>query len=94
MVDARGLLQAFEEFVQLQQQTLQQQLQLQAGPRVKAPKLDQFLRLSPPCFKGGNDPEAADFWISEIKKKFRTMRCPEEEKVTLAVYMLQERADC
>ena len=88
MIDASGLLQAFEGFVQLQQQTLQQQQQLQAVPLIEAPRLDQFLRLLPPYFRGGNDPEVADFWVSEIEKKFRAMRCLEEEKVKLAVYML------
>ena len=88
MIDARGLLQAFKGFVQLQQQALQQQQQLQASPYIEAPRLDQFLRLSPPYFRGGNDPEVADFWILEIEKKFQTMRCPKEEKVNLAVYML------
>ena len=61
MIDTRGLLQAFEGFIQLQQQTLRQQQQLQAVPHVEILKLDQFLHLSPPCFKGRNDPEAADF---------------------------------
>ena len=41
-----------------------------------------------------NDPEEADVWISEIKKKFWVMRCPEEEKVNLVMYMLQKRTDC
>ena len=88
MIDARGLLQTFEGFIQLQQQALQQQQHLQAAPRIEASRLDQFLRLSPPYFRGGNDLEVVDFWISDMEKKFQAMRCPEEEKVNLAVYML------
>ena len=51
--------------------------------------LDQFLRLSPSSFKGESDPKKANLWIVEVEKKFRVMRCPEEEKVNLATYMFQ-----
>ena len=88
MIDAKRLLQAFEGFVQLQQQALQQEQQLQVAPCIEAPRLDQFLCLSPPCFRRGNDLEVVDFCISEIEKKFQAMWCLEEEKVNLAVYML------
>ena len=42
---------------------------------------------------GENDPEKADFWIFEMEKKFKVMRCPKEEKVNMAIYMLQGQAD-
>ncbi|MQM15362.1 hypothetical protein Taro_048306 [Colocasia esculenta] len=31
--------------------------------------------------------------MREIEKIFQTIRCAEDDKVTLATYMLQERAD-
>ncbi|XP_020259062.1 uncharacterized protein LOC109835498 [Asparagus officinalis] len=34
----------------------------------------------------------AEYWITEIEKVFTYMRCPEEEKVDYAVYMLKECA--
>ena len=47
-----------------------------------------------PSFVGEGGPDKADFWIFEIEKKFKVMRCPEEEKVNLTAYMLQGRDEC
>ncbi|MQL87071.1 hypothetical protein Taro_019603 [Colocasia esculenta] len=47
----------------------------------------------PPSFKGESDPLLAESWMREIEKIFRAIRCADEDKVTLATYMLQERAD-
>ena len=76
----------------MQQQVLQQQLQIVSHYEIRG--LDQFLCLVPPSFVGEGSPDKADFWIFEIEKKFKVMRCLEEEKVNLAAYMLQGRADC
>ena len=56
--------------------------------RERPSSLDRFLRLTPPYFKGESEPDAVDFWIAEVEKKFRVMDCPEEEKVKLATYVL------
>ncbi|MQM11378.1 hypothetical protein Taro_044282 [Colocasia esculenta] len=47
----------------------------------------------PPSFKGESDPLMAESWMREIEKIFRAIRCADDDKVTLATYMLQERAD-
>ncbi|MQM21004.1 hypothetical protein Taro_054034 [Colocasia esculenta] len=44
-------------------------------------------------FKGESDPLLAESWMREIEKIFWAIRCAEDDKVTLATYMLQERAD-
>ncbi|MQM17068.1 hypothetical protein Taro_050036, partial [Colocasia esculenta] len=49
--------------------------------------------MSPPSFKGESDPLLVESWMREIEKIFRAIRCAEDDKVTLATYMLQERAD-
>ncbi|MQL73690.1 hypothetical protein Taro_006056 [Colocasia esculenta] len=77
------------------------QAQLEAQAQVPAPQADhggpsimeRFKRMSPPSFKGERDPLLAESWTREIEKIFRAIRCAEDDKVTLATYMLQERAD-
>ncbi|MQM16650.1 hypothetical protein Taro_049607, partial [Colocasia esculenta] len=55
--------------------------------------MERFKRMLPPSFKGESDPLLVENWMREIEKIFRAIRCADEDKVTLATYMLQERAD-
>ncbi|MQL85293.1 hypothetical protein Taro_017813 [Colocasia esculenta] len=55
--------------------------------------MERFKRMLPPSFKGESDPLLAESWMREIEKIFRAISCADEDKVTLATYMLQERAD-
>ncbi|MQM15429.1 hypothetical protein Taro_048373, partial [Colocasia esculenta] len=59
------------------------------GPSI----IERFKRMLLPSFKGESDPLLAESWMREIEKIFRAIRCTNEDKVTLATYMLQERAD-
>ncbi|MQM09307.1 hypothetical protein Taro_042175, partial [Colocasia esculenta] len=59
------------------------------GPSI----MEKFKRMAPPSFKGESDLLLAESWMREIEKIFRAIRCAEDDKVTLATYMLQERAD-
>ncbi|XP_030440063.1 uncharacterized protein LOC115662033 [Syzygium oleosum] len=54
--------------------------------------IEQFLKLKPPKFNGRGDPEAAPRWVEELEKAFDVLGCTEAEKVTLAVYQLQDSA--
>ncbi|MQM09910.1 hypothetical protein Taro_042793 [Colocasia esculenta] len=51
--------------------------------------MERFKRILPPSFKGERDPLLAESWMREIEKIFRAIRCADEDKVTLATYMLQ-----
>ncbi|MQL89095.1 hypothetical protein Taro_021666 [Colocasia esculenta] len=55
--------------------------------------MERFKRMAPPSFKGESWPLLVESWMMEIEKIFRAIRCAEEDKVSLATYMLQERAD-
>ncbi|XP_056172378.1 uncharacterized protein LOC130139447 [Syzygium oleosum] len=55
--------------------------------------VEHFLKLKPPKFTGKGDPEAAPRWIEELEKAFEVLGCTEQEKVTLAVYQMQEIAN-
>ncbi|MQL71406.1 hypothetical protein Taro_003734 [Colocasia esculenta] len=99
-VDYGVFMQGLVQFMQTQAHTqaaLQAQLEAQAqapaqdhgGPSI----MERFKRMTPPSFKGESDPLLAESWMREIEKIFRAIRCPDEDKVTLATYMLQERAD-
>ncbi|MQL92857.1 hypothetical protein Taro_025493 [Colocasia esculenta] len=57
------------------------------------PMMEMFRRMTPPFFKGESDLILAESWFRETEKIFRAIRCLEEERVTLATYMLQERTD-
>ncbi|MQM22092.1 hypothetical protein Taro_055140, partial [Colocasia esculenta] len=56
------------------------------GPSI----MERFKRMLPPSFKGESDPLLAESWMREIEKIFRAIRCADEDKVTLATYMLHE----
>ncbi|MQL72963.1 hypothetical protein Taro_005306 [Colocasia esculenta] len=94
----QGLVQAMQTQAHTQA-ALQAQLEAQA--QVPVPQADQggpsimerFKRMSPPSFKGESDPLLVESWMREIEKIFRAIRCAEDDKVTLATYMLQERSD-
>ncbi|MQL99352.1 hypothetical protein Taro_032076 [Colocasia esculenta] len=76
---------------------------LQAQVQVQAPAqeagfggvsmMERFRRMTPPFFKGESDPILVESWLRETEKIFHAIRCAEEERVTLATYMLQKRAD-
>ena len=55
--------------------------------------MERFRRMTPPFFKGESDPILAESWLRETEKIFRALRCAEEERVTLATYMLQVKID-
>ncbi|MQM02958.1 hypothetical protein Taro_035732 [Colocasia esculenta] len=92
----QGLVQAMQRQAHTQA-ALQAQLEAQAqvpaqdhgGPSI----MERFKRMLPPSFKGESDLLLAESWMREIEKIFRAIRCADEDKVTLATYMLQERAD-
>ncbi|MQL70641.1 hypothetical protein Taro_002957 [Colocasia esculenta] len=75
------------------------QAQLEAQAQVPVPQahdhggpsiMEKFKRMAPPSFKGESDPLLAERLMREIEKIFRAIRCAEDDKVTLATYMLQE----
>ncbi|XP_030473584.1 uncharacterized protein LOC115691148 [Syzygium oleosum] len=64
-----------------------------AGNRQMHQLVEQFLKLKPPKFNGRGDPEAAPRWVEELEKAFEVLGCTETEKVTLAVYQLQDNVN-
>src|SRR5262249_1206848 len=58
-----------------------------------ASMMERVQRMGPPSFKGESSPDVAEGWIRETEKIFRAIRCLEEDKVPLATFTLQDRAD-
>ncbi|MQM23514.1 hypothetical protein Taro_056579, partial [Colocasia esculenta] len=85
----QAALQAQLEAQQAQAQVPVPQAQDHGGLSI----MERFKRMWPPSFKGESNLLLAESWMREIKKIFRAIRCAEDDKVTLATYMLQERAD-
>ncbi|MQL91704.1 hypothetical protein Taro_024324 [Colocasia esculenta] len=52
-------------------------------------QVEKFLRLQPPTYSGGPNPNTAEHWVHEIEIVFATMRCPAVDKVVLAGYQLR-----
>ncbi|MQM09308.1 hypothetical protein Taro_042178 [Colocasia esculenta] len=52
-------------------------------------QVEKFLRLQPPTYSGGPNPDTAEHWVHEIERVFATMRCPTTDKVVLAAYQLR-----
>ena len=55
--------------------------------------LRQFQNLNPPSFKGATEPAAAEAWVWKLEKMFKILKCTDQQKVELAVYMLEGEAD-
>ncbi|MQL75609.1 hypothetical protein Taro_007971 [Colocasia esculenta] len=52
-------------------------------------QVERFLRLQPPTYTGGPNPDTTEHWIHEIERVFMTMRCPAVDRVLLATYQLR-----
>ncbi|MQM05132.1 hypothetical protein Taro_037940, partial [Colocasia esculenta] len=52
-------------------------------------QVERFLRLQPPTYSGGPNPDTAEHWIHEIERVFMTMRCPTADRVVLATFQLR-----
>ncbi|MQM01479.1 hypothetical protein Taro_034238 [Colocasia esculenta] len=52
-------------------------------------QVEKFLRLQPPTYSGGPNPDTAEHWVYEIERVFATMRCPAADRVVLASYQLR-----
>ena len=66
----------------------------QAVPREDGSSiLEKFLRLHPSSFKGEADPRGAESWLKKLTKIFDAMQIPDERKLTLVPYILEDEAD-
>ncbi|MQL78351.1 hypothetical protein Taro_010779 [Colocasia esculenta] len=52
-------------------------------------QVEKFLRLQPPTYSGGPNPDTAEHWVQKIERVFATMRCPAADRVVLAAYQLR-----
>ncbi|MQM11086.1 hypothetical protein Taro_043989 [Colocasia esculenta] len=52
-------------------------------------QIERFLRLQPPTYTGGPNPDTAEHWIHEIERVFMTMRCPAVDRVVFATFQLR-----
>ncbi|MQL78024.1 hypothetical protein Taro_010456 [Colocasia esculenta] len=52
-------------------------------------QVEKFLRLQPPTYSGGPNPDTTEHWVHEIERVFATMRCPAADRVVLAAYQLR-----
>ncbi|MQL97511.1 hypothetical protein Taro_030201 [Colocasia esculenta] len=76
-------------FMQGLVQAMQMQAQVPAQDHGGPSTMEILKRMLPPYFKGESDQLLAESWMREIEKIFRAIRCADEDKVTLATYMLQ-----
>ena len=51
--------------------------------------LEKFRKLDPPSFKGSKDPLEVDNWLNELDRLFKAMNVRDEQRVTLAIFMLK-----
>ena len=67
-------------------------------PRIIPEKMDvrlikDFKALIPPVFRGGINFLEAEHWLKEVKKILDVLEVPEERRVSLASFMLREKAN-
>ncbi|MQL80974.1 hypothetical protein Taro_013422 [Colocasia esculenta] len=103
LADYGTVMQGIVQAIQTQAQT-QAAFQTQVQAQVPAPAqqdrglggvsvMESFKRMAPPSFKGESEPLVVESCLWDIEKIFRAIRCAEDDKISLAAYMLQERAD-
>ncbi|XP_056167283.1 uncharacterized protein LOC130138154 [Syzygium oleosum] len=86
-----GVIQAMQEIGNVVERQAQERTAAIAQA-VEAAAAAAFLKLKTPKFDGKCDPEAAPRWVEELEKAFEVLGYTEAEKVTLAVYQLQDNA--
>ena len=59
----------------------------------EAKTLSDFRSCNPTKFAGGFKPEEANKWILEMDKIFRTLECPDAQRIAYAVFMLEGEAE-
>ncbi|MQL68084.1 hypothetical protein Taro_000365 [Colocasia esculenta] len=59
-------------------------------------QVEKFMRLQPPTYSGGPNPDTAEHWVHEIERVFATMRCSATDKVlpTGSEEWLDDRRTC
>ena len=58
----------------------------------EAKHLRDFRKYNPTTFDGSlEDPTRAQMWLSSLETIFRYMKCPEDQKVQCAIFMLTDR---
>jgi len=62
-------------------------------PTVREWSLEDFLKHHPVKFGGKTSPDAADQWLKNLERIFDAKMCPEESRLTFAVYMLTGEAE-
>ncbi|KAF6156829.1 hypothetical protein GIB67_017363 [Kingdonia uniflora] len=55
--------------------------------------LEQLQKYKHPTFPGSTVPSEAEAWFKSIEKTLNAMMCPEDQRVTLATYLLQGEVD-
>ena len=53
--------------------------------------LNRFRKANLPSFQGEYDPDVAKRWVRQIEKIFGVLECTTEQRVNLAIYMLEKR---
>ncbi|XP_058180038.1 uncharacterized protein LOC131298572 [Rhododendron vialii] len=53
---------------------------------------EQFMKLQPPTFSGGVEPLEAEEWLKRMESIFDVMSVSDDQKVTLAPFMLKDQA--
>ncbi|MQL68385.1 hypothetical protein Taro_000687 [Colocasia esculenta] len=52
-------------------------------------QVEKFLRLQPPTYSEGRNPDTAEHWVHEVERVFAAMWCSAADKVVLAAYQLR-----
>ncbi|XP_038977887.1 uncharacterized protein LOC108511168 [Phoenix dactylifera] len=102
--DMMRMMEMQQRFMEQQQQFMQQQLQHQqqvssqhlqgaTSRQEHHVSLAEFKKFAPSAFKGTSNPLEAETWLNEMKKVFNALRCPDEDRVTFATFMLLGEAD-
>ena len=64
----------------------------EAEDQLSRTDLRDFRNYNPTTFDGSlEDPTRAQLWLSSLETIFRYMKCPEDQKVQYAVFMLTDR---
>ncbi|KAK8918382.1 hypothetical protein KSP39_PZI021861 [Platanthera zijinensis] len=83
------IMQALAEAIQLGNRTVA----IPQPPTSSESYVKQFLEMRPPLFRGGLSPMETESWIKRIELTFNALKCPDNQKIDLVVFLLEGEAD-
>ncbi|KAH9685255.1 Endonuclease [Citrus sinensis] len=87
--DAPNIEQSFDRLAQIMTTVVQNQTQAHVG---NANTIERVRSLGAKSFNGFGEPPEAESWFVKLERIFDVMKCPEDDRLSFATFLLEDRA--